>query len=603
MCLTEPQAGSDVGALRTRAVRDGDRYRIFGTKIFITYGEHDLAENIVHLVLARLHGAPAGTAGISLFIVPKFLPDADGRPGRRNDLRCVSIERKLGLHGSPTCVIAYGDGEGAIGFLLGEENRGMRCMFTMMNNARLAVGHQGLGIAERAYQQALAYAHGRIQGSRAGTPVPIVEHPDVRRMLLTMRAQIAAMRALAYWTAGVPRSQRAPSRRRRATALAGERVAFLTPLVKAWLTDLGYEIASQAVLVHGGVGYIEETGAAQHLRDARILAIYEGTNGIQAMDLVGRKLDMAGGALPWRLIAELRAELPTLPAALAPPLAEAVDVLERTTRHLQGSEPDDRAAGAAAYLRLFATTLGGFLLARGAQAAATNEGGSDWPGLAEILRPGTAAARAGVGAADPGRRWAARSRVAGRAEHLVPEVGGVLHLAAALQLAGDQPAEQCPTRTQGPAGQHVRRPVDAEIEPRQPNQQREDHRQGQEIDLEPAMRLEAGQKGAEGQVGGGGAGGVPAGEARRVDRSPVGEQVGARALDASLDDEAQHHGTDDRDDHEQRRAALAGEEQETCRTERDDGDHHRAAEGRDVAHRRLQPHRAERVAWIGRVAE
>ena len=383
MCLTEPQAGSDVGALRTRAIRDGDRYRLFGTKIFITYGEHDLAENIVHLVLARLDGAPAGTKGISLFIVPKFLPDADGAPGRRNDLRCVSLEHKLGIRASPTCVIAYGDHDGAEGFLLGAENEGMRCMFTMMNNARLAVGHQGLGLAERAYQQALAYARSRVQGSRGGRPVPIVEHPDVRRMLLTMRAQIAAMRALAYWTAAfLDRSERHPDPEERASA--ADRVALLTPLVKAWLTDLAQEIASTAVLVHGGAGYIEETGAAQHLRDARILAIYEGTNGIQAMDLVGRKLDLAGGALPWRLIAELRADLPTLPAALTPPLAEAIDVLERTTRHLQASEPDDRAAGAAAYLRLFATALGGFLLARGAQAA-TSEGGSDWPGLARFF--------------------------------------------------------------------------------------------------------------------------------------------------------------------------------------------------------------------------
>ena len=225
MCLTEPQAGSDVGAVRTRAVREGDGYRIFGTKIFITYGEHDLADNIVHLVLARLEGAPAGTKGISLFIVPKFLPREDGRPGRRNDLRCVSIEHKLGVRASPTCVMSYGDDLGAEGFLLGDENQGMRCMFTMMNNARLAVGNQGLGVAERAYQQSLAYAQGRIQGSRAGLPVPIVEHADVRRMLVTMRAQIAAMRALAYWTAAYVDRSRAPSRRRTATTGGGTRGA------------------------------------------------------------------------------------------------------------------------------------------------------------------------------------------------------------------------------------------------------------------------------------------------------------------------------------------------------------------------------------------
>ncbi len=394
MCLTEPHAGSDVGALRTRARRDGEHYRITGGKIYITYGDHDLAENIVHLVLARLEDAPADTGGISLFIVPKFLPDAEGRPGRRNDWRCVSLEHKLGIHGGPTCVIAYGDEGGADGFLLGEENRGIRCMFTMMNNARLAVGHQGLGIAERAYQQALAYARQRVQGSRAGRAVAIVEHPDIQRMLLTMRAQIAAMRALAYWTAGwVDRSERDPEPGVRAEA--ANRVAFLTPLVKAWLTDLGYEIASQAVLVHGGVGYIEETGAAQHLRDARILAIYEGTNGIQAMDLVGRKLDMAGGALPRQLATELRAELSGDAGATADALRVGLDALERLTRHLQASPPDDRAAGAAAYLRLFATVVGGCLLARGARAAASDPAGSTWPGLvrfyaAAILPPALA---------------------------------------------------------------------------------------------------------------------------------------------------------------------------------------------------------------------
>jgi alkylation response protein AidB-like acyl-CoA dehydrogenase len=407
MCLTEPQAGSDVGALRTRAVRNGDRYRIFGSKIFITFGEHDLASNIVHLVLARIEGAPAGTGGISLFIVPKFLPEPDGRPGRRNDFRCVSLEHKLGLHASPTCIMAYGDGEGAEGFLLGEENRGMRCMFTMMNNARLAVGHQGLGIAERAYQQALTYARTRVQGSRGGISVPIVEHPDVRRMLLTMRAQIAAMRALAYWTAAfVDRSERHPDPAERAAA--ADRVALLTPLVKAWLTDLGYEIASQAVLVHGGVGYIEETGAAQHVRDARILAIYEGANGIQGMDLVGRKLDMAGGTLPRRLIAELRAEVAAHANSIADDLAVALDTLERTTGHLQSSPPDDRAAGAASYLRLFATVVAGCLLARGARSA-VDASGQAWPGLAQfyakaVLQTALAAEvqiLAGAGVLDP----------------------------------------------------------------------------------------------------------------------------------------------------------------------------------------------------------
>jgi 3-(methylthio)propanoyl-CoA dehydrogenase len=383
MCLTEPQAGSDVGALRTRAVRDGDgRYRVFGTKIYITFGEHDLADNIVHFVLARLEGAPAGTKGISLFIVPKHLPNPDGSLGRRNDLRCVSLEHKLGIRASPTCVMSYGDGEGAVAFLLGEENQGMRCMFTMMNNARLAVGNEGLGLAERACQQALAYARERVQGARAGRPAAIVEHPDVRRMLLTMRAQVAAMRALVYWTAGyVDRSARAPDEADRRSA--ADRVALLTPMVKAWCTDLAQEIASACVQVHGGMGFIEETGAAQHLRDAKILSIYEGTNGIQAQDLAGRKLTIEGGQLPWRLFAELRGELPSLAAAHQPALARALDALERTTRHLQAAAEDDRAAAAAPYLRLFATALGGLLLARGAAASADpTAGGADWPGLA-----------------------------------------------------------------------------------------------------------------------------------------------------------------------------------------------------------------------------
>ena len=379
MCLTEPQAGSDVGALRTRAVPDGDRYRLHGTKVFITYGEHDLAENIVHLVLARIDGAPAGSRGLSLFIVPKFLPREDGTPGQRNDLRCVSLEHKLGVKASPTCVMAYGDGEGAIGWLIGAPGDGMRCMFTVMNTARLAVGHQGLGVAERAFQQALAYARERVQGGRDGKPVPIIEHPDVRRMLLTMRARIAAMRALCYWTAHwqdrAGRHADASERSR-----AADRVALLTPMVKAWCTDLAVEIASLGIQVHGGMGFIEETGAAQHLRDARILPIYEGTNGIQALDLAGRKLTMADGALPLALLRELREELPGLPVDLQPALGAALDAVERATRQMQASPPDDRSAGAVPYLHLFAGTLGGFLLTRGA--AATDS--ADWPALARF---------------------------------------------------------------------------------------------------------------------------------------------------------------------------------------------------------------------------
>jgi alkylation response protein AidB-like acyl-CoA dehydrogenase len=391
MCLTEPHAGSDVGALRTRAVRHGGQYRIHGQKIFITYGEHDMAENIVHLVLARLPGAPDGTRGISLFLVPKFLPDAEGRPGERNDLRCVSLEHKLGIRASPTCVMSYGDDTGAVGFLVGEENDGMRCMFTMMNNARIAVGIEGLGLAERAYQQALAYAKERIQGRRGARAVRIIEYPDVRRMLLTMRAQIAAMRALCYTAAAaVDRSRR--ERDARIRARAERRVALLTPIVKAWCTDLACEIASLGIQVHGGVGYIEEAGAAQHYRDARILPIYEGTNGIQAQDLVGRKLQIEGGRLPREMIQELKTELQELRAAnqveLADGLEPGVLALELATRHLQdhfAKEGDAVAAAATPYLRLFGQTLGGFLLARGAVAASAP--GADpavaaWPRLA-----------------------------------------------------------------------------------------------------------------------------------------------------------------------------------------------------------------------------
>jgi alkylation response protein AidB-like acyl-CoA dehydrogenase len=381
MCLTEPQAGTDVGALRTSAERADGHYLIRGTKIFITYGEHDLTDNIVHFVLARLPDAPAGSKGISLFLVPKFLPKEDGALGPRNDMRCLKLEEKLGIHASPTCVMSYGDDEGAVGYLVGEEHAGMRCMFTMMNNARLAVGHQGLGVAERAYQAALAYAHERVQGRRDGKPAAIIAYPDVRRMLLTMRAEIAAMRALCYWTAGyVDRSQRAADAAERAHAAS--RVALLTPMVKAWCTDLAQTIAQDAVQVHGGMGYIEETGVAQYFRDARILAIYEGTNGVQALDLATRKLGMADGELPWQFCRELREELTRFDGGFATGLTKALDAVEAATRHLQAAEEEDRAAGATAYLRLFAGTLGGFLLARGA--AAAGEQGQDWPGLARF---------------------------------------------------------------------------------------------------------------------------------------------------------------------------------------------------------------------------
>ena len=368
MNLTEPQAGSDVGALKAGAVKHGDHYRITGQKIFITYGDHDLAENIIHLVLARTPDSPPGTRGISLFLVPKFLPDADGAPGRRNDVRCVSLEHKLGIHASPTAVLAFGDEEGAIGFLVGEEHRGMECMFTMMNNARLNVGVQGIAISERAYQQALEYARTRVQGVPVGRDgaAPIVWHPDVRRMLLLMRARTEAARALAYLTAAsLDRARRSPDAGDRKRMRA--RADLLVPMVKAWSTDLGVENASLAVQVHGGMGFIEETGVAQHYRDARIAPIYEGTNGIQALDLLGRKLVRDQGAAAYALIAEMR-DLPAGP----PTLLNAIDAVETATTHLLktwGNDPASAMAGATPYLTLFATVAGGWLMVRAALAA------------------------------------------------------------------------------------------------------------------------------------------------------------------------------------------------------------------------------------------
>jgi alkylation response protein AidB-like acyl-CoA dehydrogenase len=375
MNLTEPQAGSDVGALRTRAVREGDHYRISGQKIFITYGDHDFTENIVHMVLARTPEAPAGTRGVSLFLVPKFLVNPDGSPGARNDIRTVSLEHKLGIHASPTCVLAFGDDGGAIGWLVGEENRGVECMFTMMNSARLNVGLQGVAIAERAYQQARDFARQRIQGRPIGatSALPIVHHPDVRRMLLAMKAQTEAMRGLAYVAAGaIDRARHEPDAGVRAAAQ--RRVDLLIPVVKAWSTDLGVEIASTGIQVHGGMGYIEETGAGQHLRDARINPIYEGTNGIQANDLVGRKLMRDKGAAARELIAEMRSldplltKQPTIRTHLAP----AIDALEAATSWIienWDADPARAIAGAVPYLKLFGTVAGGWIMARAALAA------------------------------------------------------------------------------------------------------------------------------------------------------------------------------------------------------------------------------------------
>ena len=368
MQLTEPQAGSDVGALRSKAVRASDgSYRITGTKIFITYGEHDLTSNIIHFVLARLPDAPPGTKGISLFLVPKVMPD-----GTRNDVRAHSVEHKLGIHASPTCTMVYGDHGGAVGFLIGEENKGMACMFTMMNRARLAVGLQGVGIAERATQQALSYARERKQGA-AGA---IIAYPDVKRMLLTMRALTGAARAICYATGiAIDRSLRAKTEEGRKSAY--DRASLLTPVAKAFSTDIGTEVASLGVQVHGGMGYIEETGAAQHYRDARIAAIYEGTNGIQAIDLVTRKVPLEGGKTVALYIDELRRTVTSVQSSNAPAfgetaarLGEAVDSLERATRWVLTQKSSDAAlAGATPYLRLFGNAAGGCMLAEEALAS------------------------------------------------------------------------------------------------------------------------------------------------------------------------------------------------------------------------------------------
>src|ERR1700754_4119263 len=345
MQLTEPQAGSDVGALRSRAERaPNGTYRIKGSKIFITYGDHDMSDNIVHFVLARLPDAPAGTKGISLFLIPKFMVNADGSLGERNDIYVSGIEHKLGMHAAPTCTMTMGDHGGAIGYLIGEENRGMQCMFTMMNQARLAVGLEGVGIADRAYQQALAYAQERRQGRALGNKGDgsdaIIVHPDVKRMLMQMRALTSAARTICYATAvALDVSVRATDAKVRTEAAA--RGALLTPIAKAFSTDIGNEVTSLGVQIHGGMGFIEETGAAQHSRDARITSIYEGTNGIQSIDLVTRKLAANGGESVWTLLGELteiviRVETSNDPAfgTTGAKLREALNSLDRTSRWL-----------------------------------------------------------------------------------------------------------------------------------------------------------------------------------------------------------------------------------------------------------------------------
>jgi 3-(methylthio)propanoyl-CoA dehydrogenase len=404
MHLTESDAGSDVGALRTKAfpVDDGT-WRIKGQKIFITYGEHDLTDNIVHLVLARTPDAGPGTKGISCFIVPKFLVGSDGSYAERNDVKCVSVEHKLGIHASPTCVMMFGDdGDGAVGYLIGEANAGMRYMFTMMNNARLSVGLQGLSVAERAYQASLAYAQERHQGRRPGQrateTVAIIEHPDVRRMLLTQRASIEAMRALLYrngWAIDMARHHPDDDERRRHQEL----VELLTPISKAWCSDLGNELTSLALQVHGGMGYVEETGVAQHYRDIRIAAIYEGTNGIQAIDLVTRKLPIRDGAAIRELIEQMRSEANAATASPEPSigsnLTDAATTLAEATDWLLTSGRDvvDVLAGATPYLRMFGTVVGGWLLARQAATATRllDTGGNGYDN--DFLRAKVATAR------------------------------------------------------------------------------------------------------------------------------------------------------------------------------------------------------------------
>ncbi len=393
MNLTEPNAGSDLAAVSARAEPVGDgTYKVFGQKIFITYGEHDMAENIIHLVLARTPNAPAGVKGISLFVVPKFKLDANGAPGERNDAYCVSIEHKLGIHGSPTAVLAFGDNGGAIGTLVGEENRGLEYMFIMMNAARFNVGLEGLGDAERAYQRAVTYARERIQGTelgvKGGPKVPIIKHPDVRRMLMSMRSRIEAMRAIAYVTAAAQDHAHCnPDETARQKAQAF--VDLMIPVVKGWSTESAIDIASLGVQVHGGMGFIEETGAAQHFRDARITAIYECTTAIQANDLIGRKLAREQGVTIKALIAEMRAAAAQLDgdlAAIGARQVAAIDALEKAVDWIVANfaaDPKATHAGAVPFLFLFSIVAGGWQMGRAAVIArakiAAGETDPFWP--------------------------------------------------------------------------------------------------------------------------------------------------------------------------------------------------------------------------------
>lgn len=391
MQLTEPQAGTDVGALRTRAEKQADgSYKLFGGKIFITYGDHDMSENIVHFVLARLPGSPPGSKGITLFLVPKFLVNPDGSLGARNDAYVSGIEHKLGIHASPTCTMTFGDKGGAIGWVIGKENGGMAAMFTMMNQARLGVGLQGVGLADRAYQRALAYAQerkqGKVRGSKGEGADPIILYPDVKRNLMMMRGLTAASRTICYATAlALDIAHRAKDETVRQKAAA--RGALLTPMAKAFSTDIANEVAGIGVQIHGGMGFMEETGAAQYVRDARILTIYEGTNGVQSNDLVMRKLAMSGGEAVWDLLTELKDVVAKVEASNDPAfgttgrkLRDAVESVERTSHWLLekvASAPNDALAGATSYLRQFSSTLGGCMLAKEALAAKSDGVGGD----------------------------------------------------------------------------------------------------------------------------------------------------------------------------------------------------------------------------------
>ncbi len=377
MDLTEPNAGSDLGAIKTRAEPQADgSYRLFGQKIFITYGDHDLTENIVHLVLARTPDAPAGVAGISLFVVPKYLPGPDGQPGERNDMRCIALEHKLGIRGSPTCTMSYGDDGGAVGYLVGELHRGLEYMFVMVNESRFNVGLQGIAQAELAYQKALAFARERRQGRDAATGernVPICRHADVKRMLLEMRAKLMGARMLAYCAAAWfdrARCEPQPDLAQRHRAL----VDLMMPVVKAWSTELGSEVADCGIQIHGGMGFVEETGATQPLRDVRITRIYEGTTGIQANDLVSRKLLRDRGAAMGMLLAEMRADLPedgSVPAELGAALKAGIDRLEQSVAWILACDDVPRTVlpGATAFLRQVGLTCGAWQMARAAAAA------------------------------------------------------------------------------------------------------------------------------------------------------------------------------------------------------------------------------------------